>query len=105
MAPDNLATEMIVSPAPWAKRALSDDPHITLETFQKGLTVSLIATERSKFETCDIEEPVVAVVERNRLNSYDFVPVTERSTNSAHTHQRIVGLIELASYMRGTAAT
>src|SRR5262249_53547236 len=64
---------------------------------QKGLTVDLIATKRADFETCDLNESLPAVVERNRRNRFDFLPVIEPAT------KRIIGLFEITPFMQGAA--
>jgi CBS domain-containing protein len=83
---------------PWANRSIGDEPQGTIETLQKGLTVGLIATERANFETCTNDEMLSSVVERNRRNQFDFLPVVAAATD------RIVGLIEIAPLMHGTSA-
>lgn len=45
MTPDEQAAERADGPTTWATPALGDEPHITLQGFQTGLTVDLIATE------------------------------------------------------------
>jgi hypothetical protein len=83
---------------PWASSSIGNEPHVTIEALQKGLTVDLIATKRSNFETCAHDEMLSAVVERNRHNRFDFLPVVEPATG------RIVGLIEIAPLMKGEVA-
>src|ERR1700724_2078962 len=87
----------IAAPTSWASRSLGNDPHVTLETFQKGLTVGLISTDRSAFETCCIDEELATVIERNRHKPFDFLPVTDKASNVLGTCSRIIGLIEVAS--------
>src|SRR5262245_17723474 len=91
-----------VTAPPWASRALGDHPGRNLENFNRGLTVSLMATEPAALRTCEPDEPLAAVVERNRSNAFDFLPVTEPSPARMDKHARIVGLIEIFPYMHGT---
>src|SRR5215831_20139680 len=83
---------------PWASSSIGNEPHVTIEALQMGLTVDLIATKRSNFETCAQDEMLSAVVERNRHNRFDFLPVVEAAMC------RIVGLIEIAPLMEGGIA-
>jgi hypothetical protein len=83
----------------WANSAVGDDPNITL-AFQSGLTVGLIATKRVKFETCFQDEKLATVVHRNRHNRFDFLPVIDPATGKKGTYGRIVGLIEIAPFMK-----
>jgi CBS domain containing-hemolysin-like protein len=78
----------------WATSSIGNEPHVTIEALQKGLTVDLIATKRSSFETCAHDEMLSTVVERNRHNGFDFLPVIEAATG------RIIGLIEIAPLMK-----
>ena len=55
--------------------ASTDNPHETLSGFQESLPVRLIATARQNFKTCRPDEAVSNVVERNRDDSFDFMPV------------------------------
>jgi hypothetical protein len=75
---------------PWASSSIGNETHVTIEALQKGLTVDLIATKRSNFETCAHDEMLSTVVQRNRNNRFDFLPAVEPATG------RIVGLIEIA---------
>jgi hypothetical protein len=90
----SLRREINVDPAAifWANHDHSDH-RVALDSFQAGLTVRLIATDRLKFVTCGSHEELSAVVARNRNTKFDFMPVVEE--------QRIVGLIELLSYRQG----
>jgi hypothetical protein len=56
----------------WATSSIGNEPNVTIEALQKGLTVDLIATKRSSFETCAHDEMLSTVVERNRHNGFDF---------------------------------
>jgi hypothetical protein len=85
----------------WAKRANSDNPAAAMETFQKGLTVRLISTDRSTFETCASDETLAAVVDRNRRHDFDYLPVTEPTPNDDGKRAHIVGLLEIVTYMHG----
>jgi hypothetical protein len=91
---------MAESTNPWASNPLGDDPRTTLETFQQDITVDLVATERSKFQVCGIDEPLRTVLERNQHNDYDFLPVTEPIADGITTSDIIVGLLNIAT-LRG----
>jgi hypothetical protein len=84
-------------PTPWAKRPSGTEPDATRDAIQRGLTVSLIATPRDRFETCIKDEGLSKVVERNRHNGFDFLPVVERNNGL------IVGLIEISPFMRANS--
>jgi len=73
--------------------ARSAAPPALLGAFQQGLPVRLIATPRSELATCCVDEPVGAVLARNR-EDYDFFPVTD---SEAGAEERIVGLLDVAS--------
>jgi hypothetical protein len=85
----------------WASAALGDDPVASLKTFQGGLTVNLIATDRAALETCVSDERLNTVVERNRTNEFDYLPVTEPVSGSTERAARIIGLVEVYRYMDG----
>jgi hypothetical protein len=72
-----------------------------LETFHRGLTVDLIVTKRALLETCAADEALASVIERNRSNAFDFLPVTEPASRKPDSCARIVGLIEILPYMHG----
>ena len=80
----------------WAQGSIGDQPQVTLEALQKGLTINLIATRRANFATCLQNETLAEVVPRNRPLGFDFLPVLEPT--SGH----IIGLIEIAPFMHGT---
>jgi hypothetical protein len=82
----------------WAAGA-ADDPAVTLETFQEKLPVRLIATPRSVFKTCRADEELSVVVAHNE-ERFDHFPVVERVGGS--TQERIIGLLEVIPFMRGT---
>jgi hypothetical protein len=81
----------------WANTSIGSDAHFVLETLQAGLTVNLISTKRSDFVTCTSDEELSIVVNRNRQNQFDFLPVIE----TLESPNRIVGLIEIASLNHG----
>jgi hypothetical protein len=83
---------------PWANQALDGDHSSTLQLFQEGLTVNLIATARSEFVTCNSDEQVSSVIERNSAGAFDYLPVlaSQSSGNNART---IIGLLEIAPFM------
>jgi hypothetical protein len=72
-----------------------DDDGLT--AFEDGLPVRLIATPRERMKTCHIEEDLKSVVDRNQVDQFDFLPVT-----TPDAPNRIIGLIELASFRVGT---
>ncbi len=84
---------------PWASSSLGDDPHLTMEILQRGLSVDLIATARSDLETCSHDEMLTTVVDRNRRNQFDFLPVLGPAIDGAGAPGRIIGLIEIAPFM------
>ena len=83
----------------WVNSSIGDDPEGTLATFQSGLTVDLIATKRADFETCAEDETLSSLVERNRDNKFDFLPVTKTAPTEARKPASIIGLIEIAPFM------
>jgi CBS domain-containing protein len=97
------AAEENVSQVAWAHSSLGDDPDLTIEALQSGLTVGLIATKRADLETCFHDEMLAAVVDRNRRNRFDFLPVLAPGTKQAGVGGRIVGVIEIAPFMSGPA--
>jgi CBS domain-containing protein len=76
----------------------NDDSVEALTAFEDGLPVRLISTPREKMKTCRAEENVASVIERNRVDQFDHLPVT-----AAGASGRIIGLIELASFRAGTS--
>jgi hypothetical protein len=88
------SAEKAVGRTSWATGSIGNEPEVTIETLQKGLMVGLIATKRADFETCSPGEMLSTVVDRNRSNHFDFLPVIE-------TTGHIVGLIEIAPFMQG----
>src|SRR5438105_1387876 len=84
---------------PWATRAIGENSHITLEALQSGLTIGLIATPRAEFQTCVQHEELAIVVDRNRRNAFDFLPVVASDSRGADSSDRIVGLLEIAPLM------
>jgi len=81
----------------WATNALIGSPAEDIVTFQSGLLVKLIATDRKDLRTCTPQEDVTDVVKRNAEDQFDYFPVVEGD--------RIVGLIELIPFMRGEEPT
>ena len=104
MTHQEYAAEKSTGASAWANNYAGHDPHVALETFQKDLTVDLIRTPRSAFETCGLHEVLAIVVERNRVNKFDFLPVAESPADASGTCNRIVGLIELLPFMQGADA-
>src|SRR5882757_961523 len=95
------ASESDVSSGPWASSAVEDEHQVTLEALQKGLTVDLIATKKEYFVTCRKNEPLSNVIEHNRSNQFDFLPVVDDTAQAVSTPGRIVGLVEIEPYRRG----
>jgi len=75
----------------------ANDPIAALAAFEESLSVSLIATPRSDFHTCRPDEELIAVVERNQ-NGFTYFPVV---TDPDGSGERIIGLFEVAPFMRG----
>lgn len=71
-----------------------------MAALQGRLSVALIATPRDALCTCDVDEPLSAVMARNS-EPFDFFPVT-RTTPAED--QRIVGLLDLVPYLHGKPA-
>ena len=69
----------------WSRSALGDDDHSALSAFQESLPVHLIATDRLDFKTCLPDEPLSEVVERNRVDDFDFLPVMVPGTRGGET--------------------
>jgi hypothetical protein len=86
-----------VNQSRWAHTSIGHDADIVLETLQSGLTVTLIATKHTDFQTCASDEELSIVVNRNRHDQFDFLPVIE----TLESPNRIVGLIEIASLKHG----
>lgn len=70
-----------------------------MASFQDRVPVRLIATSRQDLRTCRVNEPLVDVVSRNK-EGFDFFPVTGPS---AQEQDRIVGLVELATFRQDRA--
>src|SRR5262249_28051472 len=83
----------------WAYSSIGTEPQVTLEALQEGLTVSLIATPRKDFASCAQDEMIATVVEHNRQNRFDFLPVVEAPRNAGGSSDRIIGIIEIAPYV------
>lgn len=75
----------------------SDSSPELMMRFQDGLPVRLIATPRSSFRTCRIDEDLARMVERN-VESFDYFPVVDAAEDAQET---IVGLINLVPFMHG----
>lgn len=76
--------------------ASSNDSHEALSGFQESLSVRLIATARQDFKTCRPDEAVSDVVERNRDELFDFLPVLgpDLADNS------VVGVLDMVRLAR-----
>jgi hypothetical protein len=99
---DDHGRSVVRSGSSWAANAVTDDAEATLAAFQEGLPVGLIATARSAFKTCRLDEHLSAVVARNHANSFDYLPVVEGSGDRDQASDRIIGLVELVPFMQGT---
>src|SRR5579863_4939594 len=83
----------------WSARALAgDDVTDALTVFQESLPVQLIATRRSEFKTCFPEETLREVVDRNRTDGFDHLPVVRRDAPGRET---VIGVLEVTSLMSG----
>src|SRR5258707_13839349 len=89
--PPMKSEETAFGPAAWANHSIGNEPHVTLEALQAGLTVNLIATARAAFATCAMNETLAQVIKDNSQNKFDFLPVTEMADGG------IVGLLEITS--------
>ncbi len=76
----------------------AQSPHYTLEALQHGLTVSLIATNRSALTTCGVDEELRTVIQKNSSNDFDYLPVTDSTVSGKAPRPRLVGLIELLPF-------
>jgi hypothetical protein len=81
-----------LSPA-WASGSL-DSPPEGLKAFEDSFAVHLIATPRAVFRTCAANENLAGVVERNRSDNFDFLPVTDPESERNGRSNRIIGLVE-----------
>jgi hypothetical protein len=79
----------------WATNALEGNQIADLGTFQDGLPVRLITTARRDLSMCGPDEDLADVVNRNAVNQFDHLPVVQSG--------RIVGVVELIPFMRGSA--
>ena len=68
------------------------DSHATLSAYQESLPVKLIATARPDFKTCRIDEQLSVVFDRNRHDSFDYLPVISKSPNRSES---IVGVLHI----------
>jgi hypothetical protein len=84
----------------WSRSALGDDAHSALSAFQESLPVHLIATGRPDFKTCLPDEALSEVVERNRADGFDFLPVIGPGTRGGET---VAGVLEVAAFISGVA--
>jgi hypothetical protein len=78
----------------WASGSLDNFATEGIKAFEDCFTVNLIATPRAAFRTCTTNEKLAGVVERNRRDNFDFLPVTESDTSN-----HIIGLIELIPFL------
>lgn len=83
-----------VSPSRNGWAAPSYAPRELMASFQEGLPIRLIATERPDLQICRADEALADVMERN-TEGFDCFPVVD---SSAPAPERIVGLIELAKF-------
>src|SRR5438552_11173527 len=85
----------------WSRSALGDDAHSALSAFQESLPVHLIATGRPDFKTCLPDEALSEVIERNRADGFDFLPVMSVGTRGGET---VAGVLEVAAFHRRSGA-
>ena len=90
--------------ASWANGVIGDDPADVMRSFENSLPVRLIATPREQFKTCTADENLTSVVERNRADSLDFLPVTEPVSGKDIQSDRIIGVIELIPFQGAAPA-
>jgi hypothetical protein len=83
----------------WAARTV-DNRTAPLVSLQGNIPVRLIATPRSAFKTCLVDEDLSKVIEGNEEN-FDYLPVVERSDGNDKEH--IIGLLEVIEFMHGAA--
>ena len=74
------------------ERTVRSDPRQALRAIQKGLLVTLIATDRSRLTTCGVNEELGIVVEKNRSNDFDYLPVTTSTVDGIGTRNQLIGL-------------
>lgn len=86
----------------WSSSPLGDDAAEALAVVQKSLTVHLIATSRASFSICRPDERLSEVAERNRADSFDFIPVVD---SSAAGDEAVVGVLGLAPQSGGGPPT
>src|SRR2546426_12844189 len=84
----------------WSRSALGDDAHNALAAFQESLPVHLIATGRPDFKTCLPDEALSEVVERNRADGFDFLPVMGPGTRDG---AMVAGVLEVAAFISAVA--
>src|SRR3989442_4367032 len=82
----------------WSRSALGNDAHNALSAFQESLRFSLIATVRPDFKTCLPDEALSEVVERNRFDGFDFLPVMVPGKPGGDT---VAGVLEIADFISG----
>ena len=85
----------------WVAQADVADPVGTLETILENLAVNLIATERKSLVTCAADESITTVVERNQVDRFDYMPVTQSDVGRAASPTKIIGLLELVPFIDG----
>jgi hypothetical protein len=78
----------------WSWSALEDEPYHALSAFQDSLPIHLIATARADFKTCRPDEALADVVERNRPDRFDFLPVIVRGSRGS---EMVAGVLEVAA--------
>lgn len=76
----------------WAQSGA--DSHTTLSAYQESLPVKLIATARSDFQTCRMDEQLSVVCDRNRHDRFDYLPVI---SDRPHRSASIVGVLPLGA--------
>ena len=65
-----------LSPHMTTQKRLPPNDTSTFESIHRDFTVARIATPREELETCNREEPIAAIQERN-TERYDYLPVKD----------------------------
>ena len=84
----------------WSRDAVGNDASGALSAFQESLPVHLIATGRADFKTCLPDEALSEVLERNRTDGFDFLPVMSPGTRLGQT---VSGVLEVAAIVNVAA--
>jgi|KBSSwiStaDraftv2_1062776.scaffolds.fasta_scaffold365895_2 hypothetical protein len=77
--------------SPWSAAIADDDQHAALGAYQESLPVVLIATPRSRFRTCGMDDHLSEVLETYEHEKFDHLPVIAADGS-------IVGILALAGH-------